>query len=154
MDNLMLRDDSVESCTILKDKENSRFQQKSGIFMAGAERFELSTRGFGVAVETAREHRGLPICTRVCSSGYWIHLRSSKICKRRSGRDVVANSAAHRRADLSNQKLRSYIQRIRSRLRAMRKFSTAVTKDSSPRSASHRVAPLLAICGLVRAWVG
>ncbi|MCH5352112.1 MAG: hypothetical protein J1E06_01370 [Acutalibacter sp.] len=68
MDNLMLRDDLVESCIILKDKENSRFQQKSGIFVAGAERFELSTRGFGVAVETTREHRVLPVCLRVYGS--------------------------------------------------------------------------------------
>ena len=61
----MLRDDLVESRIILKDKENSRFQQKSGIFVAGAERFELSTRGFGVAVETASGHKGLPVCPRV-----------------------------------------------------------------------------------------
>ena len=43
MDNLMLRDDPVEFRIILKDKENSRFLMKSEIFVAGAERFELST---------------------------------------------------------------------------------------------------------------
>ena len=65
MDNLMLRDDPVESHTILKDKENSRFLLKSGIFVAGAEGFELSTRGFGVTVETASGRRGLPVYPRV-----------------------------------------------------------------------------------------
>ena len=75
MDNLMLRDDPVESRIVLKDNENSRFQWKSGIFVAGAERFELSTRGFGVAVETASGRKRLPVCPRVWGSRDFSPLR-------------------------------------------------------------------------------
>ena len=75
MDNLMLRGDTVESCTILKDKENSRFLLKSGIFFI----FQDGTRFDGIMAE----HQIVHSVPSVSSSSVWY---SIKRASRRRGR--------------------------------------------------------------------